>query len=49
MKKRKYIIISINKKNEYYFYIKSYVSLYNHVFDILMNFQKYGTAEVDEE
>lgn len=28
---------------------KTYVSLYNHVFDILMNYQKYGTTEMDEE
>lgn len=38
------LILSEHKKTG-----KSYVSLYNHVFDILMNYQKYGTVEVDEE
>ena len=28
---------------------KTYVSLYNHVFDILMQYQKYGTVDMDEE
>ena len=28
---------------------KRFVSLYNHVFDILMNYEKYGTTNVEEE
>ena len=27
---------------------KTFVSLYNHVFDILMNYEKYGTTELEE-